>query len=95
MSKEVAVSGVDMSAYFGALADGLAGRRADGKPTDPEDLRAVVMQQVVQIVADNRHMATDEVTERNVRFTSLLLASYQQLRDVLGTDEALALLHNT
>jgi hypothetical protein len=95
MSNEGAVSALDINAYFGALAEGLADRRGDGKHTDPEDLRVVVVQQAAEIVADNRHVATDEGSERNLRFTSLLLASYQQVREVLGTEATLALLHDT
>jgi hypothetical protein len=95
MSYEASVSALDIDAYFDALAGGLADRRADGRHTDPENLRAVVMRQATQSVADNRHVATDEVTERNVWLTSLLLASYQQVGEVLGTEATLALLHDT
>ena len=52
------------------------------------ELRGRVETRVGPIVAQNQEFGTDEVSRRNLLFTSLLLATHQELQSQLGEGQA-------
>ena len=96
MSQKAAVGRFDAEAFFAALGEKLRDRCTDGQRLELKTLRVGIEDRVGSIFAQNRHLALDEVSRKNLLFTSMILATYRTVREVVnGSDEAMDLIRET
>jgi len=84
MEQRAAVEAFDLDGFFALLAEKLEGALSADAALGTAGLRGRIEARVGPIVAQNEDRATDEVSKRNLLFTSLVLAGYRELRDLLG-----------
>ena len=80
----VEFSASDLDAFFELLTVNLAATRRGMEPSGSGEFRGAIEARVGAIAAENEAPAADEVSHRNLLFTSLLLACYRELRDRMG-----------
>lgn len=96
MEKGAAVEVLDLDAFFSLLTEKIEGASTADVAVGVGELRSRIEARLGPIAAQNEDRATDELSKRNLLFTSLLLAAYHELRDQLGDGSAAAdLLRNT
>ena len=84
MEQRATVEAFDLDGFFALLAEKLEGALSADAALGTAELRGRIEARVGPIVAQNEDRATDEVSKRNLLFTSLVLAGYRELRDLLG-----------
>ena len=84
MEQRAAVEAFDLDRFFALLAEKLERAIAGGAAVRAAELRRRIEARVGPIVAQNEERATDDVSKRNLLFTSLVLAAYRELNDRLG-----------
>jgi hypothetical protein len=84
MEQKAAVEAFDLDAFFALLEEKLASALPSDAPPGMAELRARTEARVGPIAARNADRAEDEVSKRNLLFTSLVLAAYRELSDRLG-----------
>jgi hypothetical protein len=90
MEKGAAVEVLDLDALFSLLAEKLASAPSADVAVGVGKLRSRIEARLGPILARNEDRATDEISKRNLLFTSLLLAAYHELRDQLGEGQTAA-----
>ncbi len=84
MEQRPTVEALDLDAFFALLAEKIETAPAGNAAVGTGELRGRIEARIGPIMAQNQDRATDEVSKRNLLFTSLLLATYHELREQLG-----------
>jgi hypothetical protein len=88
MGRRAAVEAFDLDGFFALLAEKLEIALPGDAAHGTAELRGRIEARVGPIVAQNEERAKDEVSKRNLLFTSLVLAGYRELCDRLGEGPA-------
>ena len=84
MEQRPTVEALDLDAFFALLTEKIETAPTGNVAGEMGELRGRIEARVGPIMAQNEDRATDEVSKRNLLFTSLLLATYHELREQLG-----------
>ena len=84
MEQKAAIETLNLDAFFSLLAEKLASAPARDAEVAMSELRSRVEARFGPIFTRNEDREADEVSKRNLLFTSLLLATHHELRDQLG-----------
>jgi len=84
MQERPTVEALDLDAFFALLTEKIETAPTGNAASEMSELRGRIEARVGPIVAQNQDRASDEVSKRNLLFTSLLLATYHELREQLG-----------
>jgi len=84
MEQRAAVEAFDLDGFFALLAEKLEWALPGDAALGKAELRGRIEARVGPIVTQNEERAKDEISKRNLLFTSLVLAGYRELRDRLG-----------
>jgi hypothetical protein len=84
MEQRPTVEALDLGAFFALLTEKMETAPTGDAAGGMGELRSRVEARIGPIMAQNQDRATDEASKRNLLFTSLLLATYHELREQLG-----------